>query len=107
MRYWLQIGKRNELLREEMEFHLESMAQDLMGDGMPERDARASAQKKFGNVTQKSEESRSAWIAHWISDAMQDLRYTFRTLRRDAGFTTFAVLLVGLGAGASPPYSVS
>jgi predicted permease len=30
-----------------------------------------------------------------------DLRYTFRTLRRDAGFTTFAILIVGLGIGAS------
>ncbi len=32
---------------------------------------------------------------------LQDLRYTFRTLRRDAGFTAFAVLIVGLGIGAS------
>src|SRR5580692_1223892 len=32
---------------------------------------------------------------------LQDLRYTFRTLRRDSGFTTFAVLIVGLGIGAS------
>lgn len=32
---------------------------------------------------------------------IQDLRYTFRTLRRDAGFTTFAILIVGLGIGAS------
>src|SRR5689334_16361991 len=31
----------------------------------------------------------------------QDLRYTFRTLRRDTGFTTFALLIVGLGIGAS------
>jgi predicted permease len=31
----------------------------------------------------------------------QDLRYTFRTLRRDAAFTTFAVLIIGLGIGAS------
>src|SRR5208283_1593876 len=31
----------------------------------------------------------------------QDLRYTLRTLRRDAGFTTFAILIVGLGIGAS------
>jgi len=32
---------------------------------------------------------------------LQDLRYTFRTLRRDAGFAAFAILIVGLGIGAS------
>ncbi len=32
---------------------------------------------------------------------LNDLRYTFRTLRRDAGFATFAILIVGLGIGAS------
>src|SRR5436309_1313960 len=31
----------------------------------------------------------------------QDLRYTLRTLRRDAGFAVFAILIVGLGIGAS------
>ena len=31
----------------------------------------------------------------------QDLRYTFRTLRRDAGFALFVVLIAGLGIGAS------
>ena len=31
----------------------------------------------------------------------QDLRYTLRTLRRDAGFTTFVILIAGLGIGAS------
>ena len=36
-----------------------------------------------------------------IDSVLQDLRYTFRTLRRDSGFTTFAVLIVGLGIGAS------
>jgi predicted permease len=30
-----------------------------------------------------------------------DLRYTLRTLRRDRGFTAFAILIVGLGIGAS------
>jgi predicted permease len=32
---------------------------------------------------------------------LQDLRYTLRTLRRDPAFTTFAILIVGLGIGAS------
>jgi len=36
-----------------------------------------------------------------LESVRQDLRYTFRALRRDAGFTTFAILIVGLGIGAS------
>jgi len=32
---------------------------------------------------------------------LQDLKYTFRTLGKDALFTTFAVLIIGLGIGAS------
>src|SRR6266446_3660670 len=36
-----------------------------------------------------------------LDSLLQDLRYTFRTLKRDAGFTTFAILIVGLGIGAS------
>jgi predicted permease len=36
-----------------------------------------------------------------IDTLVQDLRYTFRTLRRDAGFTTFVILIVGLGIGAT------
>src|SRR5260370_38084996 len=37
----------------------------------------------------------------WLRDALQDLHYAFRTFRRDVGFATFAVLIVGLGVGAS------
>jgi len=36
-----------------------------------------------------------------LDSILQDLRYTFRTLRRDPGFTAFAILIVGLGIGAS------
>src|SRR5882672_427374 len=36
-----------------------------------------------------------------IASLRQDLRYTFRTLRRDAGFAAFATIIAGLGIGAS------
>jgi len=88
------------LLWEEMQFHIEAVAQDLEGRGMSEREARAAAHRKFGNMTRQSEEARSTWIARWISDAAQDLRYSFRGMRRDAGFAAFVILIAGLGIGA-------
>lgn len=36
-----------------------------------------------------------------LTNLVQDLRYTFRSLRRDAGFTTFVILIAGLGIEAS------
>jgi predicted permease len=36
-----------------------------------------------------------------MGDLAQDLRYAFRGMRRDAGFTAFTVLIAGLGIGAS------
>jgi len=101
LRYWLARSERQRLLWEEMEFHIESMVQDLVAQGSPEPEARAAARRKFGNMTQNSEEARSVWIAHWMSDLMQDLRYSFRGMRRDFGFTAFTILIAGLGIGAS------
>jgi len=101
LRYWLDHSERQRLLWEEMEFHIESMTQELAAQGMSEPDARAAAHRRFGNMTQKSEEARSTWIAHWMSDLMQDLSHSFRGMRRDAGFTAFAILIAGLGIGAS------
>src|SRR5579862_6543307 len=101
LRYWLNHGERQRLLLEEMEFHVESMAQELAAQGMSKRDARAAARRKFGNMTQKSEEARATWIARWLNDAAQDLKHSFRGMRRDAGFTTFVILIAGLGIGAS------
>jgi hypothetical protein len=100
-RYWLTRGKRQRLLWEEMEFHIESMVQDLVAQDTPEPEARARARRKFGNMTRTSEDARSVWIAHWIHDLAMDLRHALRGMRRDAGFTTFVILIAGLGIGAS------
>jgi predicted permease len=38
---------------------------------------------------------------HWLDSFVKDLRYSIRSLRRDTGFAAFAILIVGLGIGAS------
>jgi len=52
-------------------------------------------------MTVQRELSAAARDLPLLDSLLQDLRYTFRTLRREAGFTTFAILIVGLGIGAS------
>ena len=84
-----------------MEFHIQSMIDELVVEGMSEPEARAAAHRKFGNMTQKSEQARSTWIARWMSDLVQDLHHAFRGMRRDAAFTAFTILIAGLGIGAS------
>jgi predicted permease len=84
-----------------MDFHIESLAEDFAAQGMTEVEARAAARRKFGNMTQKSEDSRGVWLLRWWSDLAQDLRYSFRGMRRDAAFTAFVILIAGLGIGAS------
>jgi predicted permease len=101
LHYFLQRRERQRLLEEEMKFHIESVVEDLKEQGMPEADARTTARRRFGNLSQKSEEARAAWISLWINDASQDMFYAFRTLRRDAGFAAFVILTIGLGIGAS------
>src|ERR1035437_8654895 len=51
-------------------------------------------------MTWKPETARATWIARRTSEITQDLRYAFRGMRHDAGFTTFVVLIAGLGIGA-------
>ena len=101
LRFLLSHSERQRLLWEEMEFHIESMAEDFVAQGMSESEARAAARRKFGNMTQKSEEARGTWMLRWRSDLVQDLSYAFRGMRRDAGFTVFMILIAGLGIGAS------
>lgn len=101
VRFLLSHNERQRLLREEMQFHIDSIAEDFAAQGLSEQDARTAARRKFGNMTQQTEESRGVWLVHWLSDLAQDLRYSFRGMRRDAGFTAFAILITGLGIGAS------
>ena len=48
-----------------------------------------------------SEAHRTIHALAWLDTLSRDFKYDLRTLRRDLGFATFAILIVGLGIGAS------
>ena len=88
-------------LNEEMAAHLEMAVEENMRRGMPEEEARRQALIQFGGGQQARELHREARGLPWLDVLMQDLRFTFRTLKRDAGFAILAVLILAFGIGAN------
>jgi predicted permease len=86
---------------QEMASHLAMLEQDNVRRGMTPEEARRAALIRLGGLGSMRQQHRDARGLPVLDTVLQDLRYTFRMFRRDAGFTTFAVLIVGLGIGAS------
>ena len=97
-------------LSHEVRTFLAARTDQLIAQGMSSEEARAEALRRLGD----SPEHTAARLHHdiaatrsrmhireWLGSVRQDFRYTFRSLRRDAGFTTFAVAILALGLAAS------
>jgi predicted permease len=88
-------------LEEEMASHLEMAVEENIRRGLSAEEARRQALVRFGGVQQARELHRESRGLPWLEILMQDLRYTFRILMRDRGFTTVGVLILALGIGAN------
>lgn len=81
--------------------HLEMAAADFEKQGLSPAEASREALAALGGTSAAREQHRDSRSLPLVETIAQDLRYGFRTLRRDAGLALFAILITGLGVGAS------
>jgi len=93
--------QKEQELQDEIAFHLEQEAGDLLASGRGAIDVRRSARQDLGNVTMVAESTRSAWGWTFLETFAQDLRYALRGLKNNPGFALTAILSLALGLGAS------
>ena len=86
-------------LAREIEVHRLMKQEELETAGVAPADARSTSMRVLGNVTYMREEARSVWIARWMEQMVQDIRYAGRSLWRQAGFSLASIGTLALALG--------
>ncbi|MEP7346079.1 MAG: ABC transporter permease, partial [Gemmatimonadaceae bacterium] len=102
-------------VRAELDFHLEMLTREFEARGMSRDQARAEAERRFGDparisatsLTSARERDSAMHRSHYFIDLSQDIRFAFRQLARARTFSVIVLLTLGIGIGATTAiYSV-
>jgi hypothetical protein len=98
---FLSMWRRETELNDEIQAHLDLLAEEHLRRGLSLAEARAAARREFGGVEQIKEVCRDHRGLPLVDTAVQDLRYASRMLRKDPAFTTVVVATLSIGIAAA------
>ena len=88
-------------LEDEIQGHLDMVADEYVRRGMDPKEARLAARRDFGGVTAIAQQYREERGLPLLETTWQDLRLAFRSLLKNRTFAALAILSFGLGIGAN------
>ncbi len=88
-------------LDEEVREFYRTMVDRYVERGLSEPEARRRARIEFGHPETVKEKVRDSWSAAALASLVRDVRYTFRTLRKEPVYAIVTILLLAIGIGAN------
>lgn len=105
VRSFLEALKRREHfeegLNEELRFHVDAYADDLMREGVPRPEAYRQAKLQFGAVERVRDECRQARGVRVVDELRQDLSFAVRSFARRRSLTLLLLVTLVLGIGGT------
>src|SRR5262245_30863494 len=86
---------------EELRFHLDARAEQLVAQGLSPDEAAREARRRFGDALRRREESLDVKLVPWLETIVQDVRFGARILGKEKVVTGAAVVSLSLAIGAT------